>query len=96
VAEGSGFELPVPIVRRENGRFFLISLSPEGTPEAPGGLVMLRRRSLGSLNFYVLVRICQFTELFREGSKHFPFDHHATQQKLARRRGLSPQGLHNH
>jgi hypothetical protein len=57
---------------------------------------MLRRRSLCSLNFYVLVRICQFTELLREGSKHFPFDHHATQQKLARRRGLSPQGLHNH
>ena len=51
LAEGSGFELPVPIVRRESGRFFLISLSPEETSGAQGGIVMLRRRSLCSLNF---------------------------------------------
>jgi len=43
--EQSGFELPVPIVRRENGRFFLISLSLEETSGAPG-IVRLRRRSL--------------------------------------------------
>ncbi len=31
-----------------------------------------------------------------KGSTRFLFDHHATMQKLTLRRGLRPQGLHNH